>query len=410
MASVYRRTYYRPLPQGAEIITRKGKRLAKWKDEKGRTRTAPLTPDGSRIVLQYKCWYIAYEGAGGRRITVKGYTDRQATEALANDKVKLAERIKAGLVTVDMDQAKMDTAEAIDAWVEDLKRRGKSKGYVYNMGLLAKKLARECHWPTIGSIRSDALTAWLSAPEQRHLSGRSLNQYLETAGAFVNWCCAHNPPWLPGNPLAGIEAADETEKRRVKRALTLDELDRLRKASGRRWVVYLTAALTGLRRSELKRLLWGDLHLEVERPRIQLRAEATKAKRDDVVPINPELLEALLAHRPADARADQTVFRSIPKYATYKKDVTVRAKIPWRDDQGRLASFHCLRKTFGTYLALADVPIRVAMDMMRVTEAKLLTGIYTDARLLNTSAAAARLPRLVKPDDESEGESKAAAG
>jgi hypothetical protein len=49
--------------------------------------------------------------------------------------------------------------------------------------------------------------------------------------------------------------------------------------------------------------------------------------------------------------------------------VEVRAKIPWRDAQGRLASFHSLRKTFGTYLAPVAVPLRVAMGMLRVTEA-----------------------------------------
>jgi hypothetical protein len=104
------------------------------------------------------------------------------------------------------------------------------------------------------------------------------------------------------------------------------------------------------------------------------------------------------------------VFATIPKYETYRKDVEVRAKIPWRDGQGRLASFHCLRKTFGTYLALADVPLRVAMDMLRVTDAKLLTGIYTDAKLFNTSEAAARLPRLVKRDEEDGGNENEAPG
>jgi integrase len=146
--------------------------------------------------------------------------------------------------------------------------------------------------------------------------------------------------------------------------------------------------------------VWGDVHLEAEHPHIQLRAIATKARRADTVPINPELLEALAAHRPANVRDNRPVFKAIPKYGTYRKDVEERAKIPWRDEQGRLASFHCLRKTFGTYLALADVPLRTAMEMMRVTDAKLLTGAYNDAKLFNTAAAANRLPRLVKPPED----------
>jgi integrase len=317
-----------------------------------------------------------------------------------------------------MDRLGMETSEAVAAWIADLERRGKSAGYIYNMKLLMTRMSEACSWPTLGSIRSDSLITWLadlpsgraSLPCQKErskrgkgestLSARSLNQYLETAQTFIKWCRAQRPlPWLPSDPLEGVQKADESRKRREKRALTLPELQALKNVSGKRWVVYLMAALTGLRRSELKRLQWGDVHLDAEHPHIQLRASATKARRADAVPINPELLEALRAIRPADPRDNQPVFASIPKYATYRKDVEVRAKIPWRDAQGRLASFHCLRKTFGTYLALADVPLRVAMDMMRVTAAKLLTGIYTDAKLFNTSAAAARLPRLVRPEE-----------
>ena len=43
MGSVYKKTFTKPLPEGAEILTRKGERLARWKDAKGKTRTAPIT-------------------------------------------------------------------------------------------------------------------------------------------------------------------------------------------------------------------------------------------------------------------------------------------------------------------------------------------------------------------------------
>ena len=310
------------------------------------------------------------------------------------------------MVTYDAKAVGKSLDEAVEAWLADLRRQGRSDAYVYNMALLTRKLVRECRWSTLGSIRSDALTKWMASSAQSHLSGRSLNQYLDSARAFINWCCSHNPPWLPGNPLLGVEEADESKKRREKRALTLDELAKLKKVSGKRWVIYLTAALTGLRRSELRRLQWGDMHLDAAHPYIHLRAEATKAKRADVVPINPELLEALRAYRPAAALSSDAVFPIVPKYATFRKDVETRAGIPWRDGQGRLASFHALRKSFGTYSALANVPLRVAMDLMRMTEADMLTDIYTDAKLLNTSAAAARLPRIAKFDEDE----KAAAG
>ena len=52
MGSVYLKTFTKPLPAGAEIFVRKGERFARWKDRKGKARTAPLTvgKDGSERV------------------------------------------------------------------------------------------------------------------------------------------------------------------------------------------------------------------------------------------------------------------------------------------------------------------------------------------------------------------------
>ena len=43
MGSLFKKTVTRPLPPGAEIVSRKGERLARWRDGKGKMRTAPVT-------------------------------------------------------------------------------------------------------------------------------------------------------------------------------------------------------------------------------------------------------------------------------------------------------------------------------------------------------------------------------
>ena len=68
MATVYRKIITRKLPAGAEIVTRKGERLAKWRDRKGRKRTAPLTSgrDGSdRITVQAGTYTAKYRDGQG---------------------------------------------------------------------------------------------------------------------------------------------------------------------------------------------------------------------------------------------------------------------------------------------------------------------------------------------------------
>ena len=53
MGTVFKKTFTKPLPAGAETFVRKGERFARWKDRKGKTRTAPLTvgKDGSERIV-----------------------------------------------------------------------------------------------------------------------------------------------------------------------------------------------------------------------------------------------------------------------------------------------------------------------------------------------------------------------
>jgi integrase len=208
--------------------------------------------------------------------------------------------------------------------------------------------------------------------------------------AFCNWATKQRPlPWLAANPLVHVARADVSEMRRAKRALTPAELVRLRDVSGSRWPVYLMACLTGLRRSELKALLWSDVRLDAEKPFIQLRAKTTKARRADVIALPPQLVEVL---RSVSAKTDR-VFATIPDYRTVRRDLA-RAAIPWKDDQGRIVGLHALRKTYCTMLNATGTPVREAMSAMRVTDVKLLHDTYHDATLTSLSAVAERLPRI----------------
>src|SRR4029077_9441758 len=61
MGSVFKKTVTRPLPPGAEIITREGVRLARWRDRKGKTRTAPVMTgnDGADRIRDESGTYVA---------------------------------------------------------------------------------------------------------------------------------------------------------------------------------------------------------------------------------------------------------------------------------------------------------------------------------------------------------------
>jgi len=63
--------------------------------------------------------------------------------------------------------------------------------------------------------------------------------------------------------------------------------------------------------------------------------------------------------------------------------------------------FHSLRKTYGTLLATSGSSLRESMLLMRHTDARLTTQIYTDPRLLDTAKAVSNLPEL-GPSDQPE--------
>ena len=65
MPRLFRQPYTRPLPEGAERITHKGKPAVRFTDDDGHTVTAPLTRKGDRIRLLSAKWYGEYRDADG---------------------------------------------------------------------------------------------------------------------------------------------------------------------------------------------------------------------------------------------------------------------------------------------------------------------------------------------------------
>ena len=121
------------------------------------------------------------------------------------------------------------------------------------------------------------------------------------------------------------------------------------------------------------------------KPYARLRAEATKAGREDIVPVPQSLAEELRKQRPEDASDADRVFPTVPSLTLWKHDLRA-AGIPYMDAMGRQADFHGgTRKTLCTRLHRAGVPLATAMRIMRHTDAKLTMKTYTDDELLGVA-------------------------
>src|SRR2546423_1227300 len=103
MGTVFKKTVTKPLPPGAETFERKGERLARWKDRRGKTRTAPLTTgqDGTeRIVVQSGKYVAKYRDAAGVvQVVATGCRDEGAARWVLADLERKAELVRSGVVS-----------------------------------------------------------------------------------------------------------------------------------------------------------------------------------------------------------------------------------------------------------------------------------------------------------------------
>src|SRR5262245_44752711 len=103
MGTVYRKTVTKAVPAGAEVVTRKGSRFARWKDRRGRTRTAPLTVGqggADRIVIESAKFVAKYRDGGGVvREVPTGCRDEVAARQVLADLERKAELVRSGVIT-----------------------------------------------------------------------------------------------------------------------------------------------------------------------------------------------------------------------------------------------------------------------------------------------------------------------
>lgn len=352
-----------------------------------RTYTVKL-PNGRKVVKRCEHFTIQYRDDAGKIRRVKGYRDKGATKQLAAKLESALARGEQGLVDPYKVARARPLSEHVTEYVADLRAAGRDRKYIDNMQRRLTILADGCGWRTLPEVEANSFMRWRDAEsklaprwkgrEQKadRVSAATLNQYLDTARAFLNWCVASKR--CPLNPLADVNKVTG-EKKRKRRALSDEEVTRLMTAAPEeRRIVYRLGIGAGLRRAELEDLEWGDVRLNAIRPYIELRAEATKARRGDRLPLAQSLADDLRKLKPDDAGEGDMVFRRVPSLVLWKNDLRA-AGIPYADAQGRVVDFHAgTRKTLCTRLHRGGVPLATAMRLMRHTDAKLTMVDYTD--------------------------------
>ncbi|MCO6046175.1 hypothetical protein NG895_19930, partial [Aeoliella sp. ICT_H6.2] len=361
MARIYKQTYTKPLPEGAELFTRKGQEFARWTPKRGRPRTAPVARDANdqpRIRLESARYMAEYrDGQGILQQVATGCRDKTAAQAVLNDLLKRAERVRGNLVSAD-DDAAMDhqhtelTVVLVD-YLGHLRAKGRSAKHIADCERLVGRAFDECGFTRLRDVTGEPLERWLTRLTDQGSSPRTRNSYLQAVRGFCRWCVSSGR--LTSDPTKRIGKLNEaTDIRRQRRSLTTNELARLLYAArwrplaerGRKSVpadnpkgrkswklapltlatlddcverartkltdkpeqlaeleclgrqralIYKTLVLTGLRRGELGSLTIGSVVLDMAAPYLVLDAANAKNHQRAELPLRRDLAEDIAA-------------------------------------------------------------------------------------------------------------------
>ncbi len=453
MGSVFRKTYTKPLPGGAEISERGGERVARWR--KGRKLlTAPVTTgaDGSARVVLESPYYIAKyrDGSGVVREVSTHCRDEQAARRVLADLERKAELIRSGVITHEEDAAARHHSTPIEKHFAAFEVRQQARNvapkYHHNVMQALRRVAADCRFGTLADLRCEPFERWLVARTGEDMSARTRNGYREAWVVFGNWCVESGR--LAANPFVKLPKANvKADPRRQRRALTEDELlrlldvartrpltdrlalnrgprkgqpgaklneafrARLEREGRERSLIYKTLVLTGLRKGELASLTVGQLRLD-DTARIELNAADEKTRQGAVIPLRADLADDLrgwiraklediqaetLRHGrqvPTTLPVDTPLF-AVPVHLarTMKRDLKA-AGIPVKDERGFVVDVHALRGTFATLLAIGGTNPRIVQELMRHSDPRLTSNVYTHLRLNDTRGALDTLPGL----------------
>ncbi len=385
------------------------------------TVTDPKT--GKRTKKKSRTWHIRYYTPDGERHRVKGYRDKKATENKAAELERRGIRLDAGLVDPCEEHAKRPLADHAEDFRRYLAAKGNTSDYVARTFSRLTAILDGCRFIKIGDIQSSAAVEFLGSLRQSK-NTKTVNDYLAAVKGFTRWLWRDKRSVL--DALAGLSRFAYTgDVRHARRDLSPDELGLLLDAARQspksircltgmeRYFLYLAAAATGFRASELASMTPESFHLDGDAPTATVEASCTKNRKLAVQPLPLDVARVLgdflrdkLAGEPVwpgkwRRKAVYTIRTDLiearVKWLSGFQDARQRAEaeqsdfLAYCDAQGRYADFHSLRHGYITMIGKTGVSPREHQDLARHSTYS-MTSRYTHSRAYDLAAAVQALP------------------
>jgi integrase len=313
----------------------------------------------------------------------------------------------------------------LDDWKKWLEARDDNPRHVKETVARARKLVNDCGFTMWNDISPQRVTTELAdkrvgTDKKPGIGPRTSNSYLQSLKQFCRWM-VDSVGRAAQSPVAQLRPVNqEVDRRRERRALSVEELQRIVKAAevgpvirgltGRdRATIYRLVMETGLRWSEVKGLTRDCFDLEAEEPTLTVKAAYSKHRRQDILPLRPRMA-ALLKDYLADRAHTDKAFPTQPwcqgvyifgadlaATATGKlKDGETpdpKTAIQYRDADGRYADFHSLRHSFLTALSRSGASPKQTQALAR-HQTSAMTDRYIHMQLTDQRAGLESLPDL----------------
>jgi integrase len=386
------------------------------------------TPGAVKRVDESEKWY-AYWREGKRQRKVPLCADKDAAQVMMADLMRTKDRVKARLIDPRQHHYDRKAAEHLEEFLPVMRAKGKSEKDKERKETILRAF--------VGRLRS--LTDLTHEAVDHYLAGvggstGNKKKHLSAISVFVKWLLKKDR--IEGDPLSRVDVPAGGKKTKERRALTVEQIQKLLDAArsrplaalherygtkvketvrqreraerhrdaaqakmvmrGReRALIYKTAVYTGLRAGEIGAL--RPHHLELGKkpfPRLEIPGKLTKNGQQARLLLVPAFA-AELADWIRDARKgeDDRLF-NVPQASAriMQKDLKA-AGIPYKTGQGD-ADFHSLRMTANVMLGQAGIPARIRQLFMRHSDIRLTMATYDDEAFHSLEEVVKAMERL----------------
>lgn len=331
-------------------------------------------------------WYVRYRDPITQRVVTRaGYEDKAATQQLAARLVKEAARHAEGIGPAPAVIRIDDLDKLRQTFIQSRIDTGATAKHARLTDQRLRDMFSACSWRTSKDLNSGQAIRWLAIcrQERKRFGLATTNNYLRAAKMFGRWL-ARKTHYDPFTDMDLLNA--DADRRFKRRSLKPAELARLLAATREsattfrglkgfaRAAIYQTAAMSGLRLSELARLT-PDL-IDFESLTMYV-SEEQKRRDEDTLPVHPKLaaiLKPLCDGMAPDAPLWPGGWHVHPTRMLYRD--LAAAGIAAKTPAGRI-DLHAVRVTFVTNLGRAGVPLVAAQKLARHSDPRLTANIYT---------------------------------